>query len=318
MKTKNFQNFMQIVEYIIKYFKWVVLFAVILMALSGVYRVESSEVAVVLRLGGLTGRAAEDRIKKPGLHFAFPFFIDEIIKIPAHMIHEKEITTHYGTGAGLISENIERSGYVITGDNNVALLRAKVIYRIDDAAQYALFCSDAESVIDGIVSGEIIAAVTHMGIDSVLTSGRAEIASKVLKNSQAVLDGLNLGVVVSSVELPDIIPPAATLQYFEEVRSAAVTRETNIQKAKERASAVLLDAQAASRGAKQTAISEQSARLAKVRDELAEFNGLYGQYAANPKIITDGTFRQRAAALLAKAGGSIIVPEGEPPVIILP
>jgi membrane protease subunit HflK len=318
MTGKSFRVFAQILQYIIKYFKLIVLFAVVIIVLSGIYRVESNEVAVVLRFGRLTGTTLEEQTKKPGLHFALPFFIFVIIKIPVHTVHEREITTHYGIGRGLISSNIERNGYILTGDNNIVMIMAKIKYQIEDAAQYILFSSDVGMMLEGIVSGEFTRTVTHMDIDLVLTSGRTELASEILKNSQVIIDELKIGVVIISVELTGIIPPAETVNAFEEVRNAAVAKETGIQQARERAMTQILNAEAAASAAKQTAISEQTIRLTKARDEMAEFNGLYGQYVLNPQIIMTGTFRQRVSAVLAKAGGSIVVPGGGSPVIMLP
>jgi hypothetical protein len=52
---------------------------------------------------------------------------------------------------------------------------------------------------------------------------------------------------------------------------------------------------------------------------MAEFNGLYDQYARNPQIIMSGTFRQRVGAVLTKAGKSIVIPAGaQPPAFLLP
>jgi regulator of protease activity HflC (stomatin/prohibitin superfamily) len=128
-----------------------------------------------------------------------------------------------------------------------------------------------------------------------------------------------LGVSITDVELTGIIPPAETIRYFEAVRDAAVTKQTVIQQALQRSSLQILNAQAQASTAKQAAITEQNAKLIRARDEMAEFYGLYGQYERNPQIIMAGTFRQRAAAIFAKTGASIVVPSGrEAPLIVLP
>jgi len=298
----------QIMEYIIKYFKLTVCFAALLIALSGVYRVESSQTAVVLRFGRLLGDTPEKQIKKPGLHYALPFFIDQVIKIPVYAVQEREITTHY-----------EKNGYVLTGDKNIALIRAKVKYQINDAARYTLFISDAGEMIDGIISGELTRIAARSNIDSILTSGRARLSLDVMRNSQEIVDKLKMGVLVSSVELTEITAPAETIRYFEEVRNASVFKATSLQRAREYASTRILGAQAAAGALKQTAVSEQAARLAKARGEMAEFNGLYDQYARNPQIIMSGAFRRRVGGILQKAGKSVVIPAGaETPTILLP
>ena len=161
MKKQNFEIFTRILNYIIKYFKGIAIAAVILIVLSGIYSVESNEVAVVLRFGRLVGLTAEEQIMKPGLHFALPFFIDEIIKIPVQTVLEKEVLTHFGAG-GLYS-NVQNTGYLLTGDNNIVLIKATVKYRISNAAQYALYNRNSESMIDGIVSGELRSEERRVG-----------------------------------------------------------------------------------------------------------------------------------------------------------
>ncbi|WP_461255759.1 protease modulator HflK [Treponema sp. R80B11-R83G3] len=319
MKNKIFIVFTQIMEYIIKYFKFTVCFAVVLIVLSGIYRVESSQTAIVLRFGKLLGDSSEKQIKKPGLHFAFPFFIDKVIKIPVHTVQEIEVTTHYKPQGNVISSDIDKNGYVLTGDKNVILVKAKIKYQINDEVRYTLFISDAEKIIDGIISGELTCIAAHSDVDSILTSGRAQLSSGVMRNSQNIIDSLRLGIIISGVELTEITAPAETIRYFEEVRNAAIYKSTSYQRAQEYASTRILGAQAAANTLKQTAISQQAEKLTKARGEMAEFYGLYDQYARNPQIIMSGTFRQRVGAVLKKAGKSIVIPAGaEAPTFLLP
>ncbi len=318
MNSRSFDIFSQILKYIIKYFKWVVASAVLLILLSGIYSVDSNEVAVVLRFGRLNGETAEKQIKQPGLYFSMPFFIDEVIKIPVQMVHEKEVITHYGSG-GLVSSNVKNNGYLMTGDNNIVLIKAKIKYKIGNAAQYALYSCDSEKAIDGIVSGELTRAVTQMDIDTVLTSGKAELSSRMAKNSQMILDELNTGIIITNVELTEIIPPEETKYIFEEVINAFVNKETVIQKAREDASITLLKAESDANNYKQNAISKQQYKLVDVHGEIAEFNGVYDQYVKDPQIIINGTFRQRVSGILSRMGATVIVPQdGKPPIIVLP
>jgi membrane protease subunit HflK len=320
MKNKPvFYAFTQVMEYIIRYFKLTVCFAAILIVLSGVYRVESNQAAFVLRFGKLLGDLPEQRIKKPGLHFALPFFIDKVVKIPVYTIQEREIITHYKPAGSLVSVNVDDNGYVLTGDKNIVLIMAKIKYQIDDAVRFSLFSNDAGKMIDGIISEELTCIAAHSQVDSILTSGRAQLSSDVMRNSQRIIDTLKLGILISSVELTEITVPADTIRHFEEVRNAAIFKVTSTQRAQDYAMTRILGAQATARSLKQTAVSEQAARLTKARGEMAEFNGLYDQYARNPQIIVSGTFRQRVGAVLKKAGKSIVVPAGtETPTFFLP
>ncbi|WP_461252395.1 SPFH domain-containing protein, partial [Treponema sp. R8-4-B8] len=143
------------------------------------------------------------------------------------------------------SSDIDKNGYVLTGDKNVILVKAKIKYQINDAVRYTLFINDAEKIIDGIISGELTRIAAHSDVDSILTSGRAQLSSDVMQNSQNIIDSLKLGIIISGVELTEITAPAETIRYFEEVRNAAIYKSTSYQRAQEYASTRILGAQAA-------------------------------------------------------------------------
>ena len=319
MTIRSFKIFSEIINYIIRYFKWVVFFAALLIAASGIYRVQSYEAAIVLRFGRLRGNNPAEQIKKPGLHFALPFFIDEVIKVPIQTMQERDIMTHYIVWGNRILPDVDRNGYLLTGDGNVLLIRAAVLYQIENPLYYAIYQREPQLVIDGVVSGELTRMVNRMDIDSVLTRGRAELSSALLFNSQGLLDELNAGIRIAAIELIGIVPPMETAQYFDDVRSAAVHKETLIQGAQEAASSLLISAQGEARSHTQSASSDQFARLSEAHDNIAEFNGLYDLYLINPSLIMDGIFRERLGAIMARSGGSVILPEGsQPPLILLP
>jgi len=321
MSAKSFESFTQILNHIIRYFKWVVAAAVILALISCIYQVEDSEVAVVLRFGRLVGNTRAEQIKYPGVHLSFPFFIDEIIRIPAYTLLEKEISVHYSED-GVIPADFNQNGYLITGDRNIALIKVKVIYRISDPVQYAFYncrICKPEDTVEGIISGELTRLAVYANIDSILTSGNEKLTIELAESSQAILDELQTGIELTSMELAGITTPSKTRPYFEEVINAFVKKETVTQQAKESASVILLSAETQANDYKQNAVHAQSAGITEAQEEIAEFNGLYEQYIKNKQIITTGIFRQRASAILAKMGGSVIIPEsGSAPVIILP
>lgn len=317
MDKNKYRVFNAALRTVMRYFRIFVIAALALIAVSGIYRVESNEVAVVLRFGSLVGDTYEEQVKEPGLHFALPFIVDEVIKVPVGKVQELTITTHCGSGAA-ISPNIKINGYVITGDSNIVLVKTKVKYTVGDPVAYALYQSDAECLIDGVVSGEVTAIVAGMDVDSVLTSGKAQLASEVMKRSQELLDQLECGVDITNIEFTEVNPPAETKSQFDNVNIAAVQKETAIQTARETASVTLLEAEAKAEALIQEARSKQSELLTRAYNEVAEFDGLFGQYAENPNAVMDGVFRMRVANVLSRMGATVVVPEGGSPTVILP
>ncbi|MDR2174679.1 MAG: FtsH protease activity modulator HflK [Synergistaceae bacterium] len=275
--------------------------AVCLVSLSFLctYKVESDEIAVVLRFGRLTGETPAERIKRPGLHFAFPHVIDEVVKIPVGKVKQVTVATHYANGSA-IDIDINRNGYLITGDSNILLAEAAVKYRIGDPLAYALYHEDAERVIDGTVSGVLQKHVSRLGVDELLTTGKVRLAEDVRRGAQALLDAVKSGVALTNVELTALAPPEEVMSDFNAVIAAAAQKETSIQQADGYRVNTLPAAQSKARQLAENAKSRQNEAIAAARTDTAAFNGLYARYAQNPDVVNEGVFRSRLGALLPK------------------
>jgi membrane protease subunit HflK len=317
MISKNTETFETILNSLIKYSKWIVIVAIILILLSGVVVVQNDEAAVVLRFGKIMGQG-EDQIKGPGLHFTFPYIVDEVIKVPVGKVQEQSIVTHYGEGSW-ISSDIPNSGYILTGDQNIILIKVIAKYRIDDPVQYALYYNEIPQIIDGVISGELNQIVSNMNVDSVLTSGKSEIVSALTRDGQRQFNEIGVGIKITNIELTDVVPPSETVKFFNGVNTAAVEKETRIQQAKQYQSAAIPEAEAKSSTLIKKAQIDQSNLVSIANSEASEFNGLYQQYVTNPKAIMNGAFRVRVAAAMQKMGATIVIPEdGTPPKLFLP
>jgi membrane protease subunit HflK len=287
------------------------------LAVTCIYRVESDEIALVLRFGRLLGANPPERLKTPGLHIAFPHVIDEVIKIPAGKIWQVVVTTHYANGSA-INTNIERNGYLITGDSNIILIEAVVKYRIGDPVNYALYHADAEQLIDGVVSSMLQKHASHIGVDTLLTTGKVQLAEDTRRSAQEVLNVLKSGVVLTNVELTKLTPPEEVMPDFNAVIAASVQKETLIQTANGYRINTLPMAQSQAQHLVESAKARQNEALAAAQADIAAFDGLYARYVQNPRIVEEGVLRNRIDALLSKMR-VVVVRDGElPPRLLLP
>ena len=116
-------------------------------------------VAVVLRFGRLVGDTREEQVHQPGLLLAFPYVIDEVVKVPVGRIPSSTSkggvsvvmiitvfsSTEFSRAASLRKNSytdptyadIESTGYLITGDENILHVDATVKYKITDPVEYA-------------------------------------------------------------------------------------------------------------------------------------------------------------------------------------
>src|ERR1700757_824592 len=72
---------------------WWVAAMVILYAFSGITVVKSDEVAVILRWGRLVGDTPALQEHGPGLLFALPRPVDQVVRVPVKHVWEVRITT---------------------------------------------------------------------------------------------------------------------------------------------------------------------------------------------------------------------------------
>ena len=310
MKKKSIEIFEGFLNSGIRYFKWVLVVAAAVILLTGVYKVDSSEVAVVLRFGAITGDTREDQIKQPGLHFSLPNFIDEVVKIPVERIQELSVGTLYGTGA-TVGNPVENNGYAITGDSNIVRMDVVLKYKISDPVAYALRVNDLSATLNGIITGEMTAMITRTAVDDVLTTEKSALTSQTMKNAQAVIDTTGLGVTLTNIELTIITPPAEAIDAFNKATTASVQKQTLIQQAKDYEESAIPAAEATSKKLVDDANAAQSAAVAKATAVAEEFNGLFQQYTRNPEVIKNGVFRTRVSKVLQQSGATIVTPQAE-------
>lgn len=315
-KTKT--TFEGVFEALIVFLRGILVVSILLILFSGVYKVNSGEVAVVLRLGKIAGNTIEEQIKKPGLHFAFPFVIDKVVKIPVETIQEKSVSTHCNLRSQ-ISPDVRNTGYLITGDHNFVCIDIKVKYRIENPIDYTLNFNDNEQIINGIVSGECTALVAQMMVDPILTTEKELLANNLRKSSQSIFDEIGFGIRIVNIELIFIAPPTETVPYFNKVNISTIAKQTLIKKARDYQLSLVPEKEKEAKAIVEDSKVRQEELLLRAKEEMAQFDGLYEQYSRNPKIIENTIFQTRVSQLLGKSGSVFIVPkEGGSPRIVLP
>ena len=160
--------FEDILRTVSRYFVVIIIAVVAIIACSGIRFIKSGESAIILRFGKIVGDTREEQIHEAGVLFAFPYIIDEVITIPTGSVHELTINTHYTEGE---MTTYDRNGYVITGDNNIAILSASVKYTITDPVAFALAVKDPGYVINAAISNAMINVAANYAVDDILTTG---------------------------------------------------------------------------------------------------------------------------------------------------
>src|SRR5437879_4782486 len=112
--------------------------------LSGVFTVKPNQVAVKLRFGKAVGAG---QLLKPGLHWKFPYPIDDVVYVPVGETHTVTSTAGWYAQTeeeafrgqkpqplGMLRAGVD--GYTLAGDGDIIHARATLTYRISDPSSY--------------------------------------------------------------------------------------------------------------------------------------------------------------------------------------
>ncbi len=314
MKKKK-TLFADILGTLTKYFIILVVVVVICIALSGLKIVDSGNVAVILRFGEIVGDSYEEQVHKPGLLLAFPYIIDEVVMIPTDSVIEQLVTTHYTDGNIMSGSS---GGYVITGDQNIAVISASVKYVISDPVSYALHVADVSSIINASVSNAMITEAATLGVDSLLTDGKDDFNSSVLNTAAAKLKAADIGVTISTLELTQVSMPAEVKGIYEQVNSSTVQAATMLQEAAQYRTKVIASANTSANNEIASAKVTLAEKSANANSELYEFWGVLEEYEANPEVVKARIYSDKLTSFLKRLAYVRVVEDGEMKIFLKP
>lgn len=315
MSKKSNENavFTDILSSLSKYFIAAVIIMLLVICFSGVRFVKSGNVALILRFGNLVGDTKEEQIHEPGLLLAFPYIIDEVIMVPTESVIEQKVTTHYTEG---YMRDLKSNGYVITGDQNIAVISATVKYKVTDPVLYALNVGDMEAMVNGSVSNAMVETAAAMPVDDILTSGKEQFTESTIKKAQDKLDIAQTGVTINNLELTKVSMPKEVVAIYEEVNAASVQASTILENAYTYRDTTLPAAEAEANKLVSDANSTYSSSVSTANQDLAEFWGLLEEFKVNKQVVKTRVYNSKISDAISKIGTVKIVPEGESKIFI--
>src|ERR1017187_5192814 len=269
---------------------------------SGLFTVRQQEKAVILRFGKPVG---EDQkiLLGAGLHWSFPYPIDEVVKIPITeiqnvdstvgwyaMTHEQEVlykTTGIEPPAGL-SLNPAVDGYVITADRNIIHTRATLNYHIADPMRYVFKFTNAANTVQNALNNALLYTAARFNEDDVLQR-----VSDLTEREQ-------LGIVIDNCQVQSIAPRQLR-DVFNLVTTARENRNKLLNDAHSYESQVLIQAGAQATSITNAAAADRARFVESITAEAKRFNDLLPKYESNPNLFAQQTFLQTVGQVLTNA-----------------
>jgi membrane protease subunit HflK len=265
---------------------------VILFICSGVFTVPSQQRAIILRFGKPVG-SGEKMLLEPGLHWSFPYPIDEKIFIPLGQQTVRSTVGWYATSAdgepvnpGASSLNPAAEGYTITADANIVHVRATVNYRITDPVKYALNFVTGSSAVQSALDNAIVFVSARTRVDDALFRERMRFQENIEARFRELAEQQGIGVtLVSSVV--DVVPPLGVKDKFDAVNSAVAQRGQAIEKAGGEANQIVHSARSEATNLVNAARSDATRMLETLKADVQTFLDQLQYYTNNPALFTE-------------------------------
>jgi membrane protease subunit HflK len=277
---------------------------------SSFYTVQPEERAVVKRFGKVVS------INDPGLHFKLPFGIDAVQKVATERVMKQEFGFRT---AG--SDDGERSSYstqdfpdeslMLSGDLNIIDVEWVVQYRISDPEKYLYNQRDPDRTLRDISESVMRRVVGNRLGSEVLTTARVAIATRARDEIQKAMTQYDNGIHVVTVELQDVVPPAAVKPAFNEVNEARQERERMINEATKQANQEIPKAKGEANRALSEAQGYATERVNQAKGETARFNAILVEYKSAPEVTRTRMYLEALNAVLPNVGSVLVVQDGQ-------
>ncbi|WP_394522469.1 FtsH protease activity modulator HflK [Lacrimispora sp. JR3] len=264
----------------------VLIVAIPVIGFGSLYNIQEQEQAVVTTLGKAR------TVAEPGLHFKIPF-VQSVKKVN---------TTIQGFAIGYDpndNESKEEDSLMITKDYNFVNVDFFVEYKVADPVRAVYESEDPLKVLQSITKSCIRTVIGSYDVDSVLTTGKNEIQSKIKQMIMEKLEGHDIGLTVVNVTIQDSEPPTKeVMEAFKAVETAKQGKETAINNANKYRNEKLPEATAQTDKILQEAESTKAKRINEANAEVAKFNAMYIEYQKNPEVTKKRMFYETMEKVL--------------------
>jgi modulator of FtsH protease HflK len=273
--------------------------------LSGLTIVQPDEVGVVRRFGAVQLEPWE-----PGLHWGLPWGIDRVDRIKPN--HARTLSVGASSPlAPLLRAPDSMADDFLTGDLNLVTAECLVQYRARDPVAYLFRTPDVESSLAALSRWSLVFALAERGIDELLTTGRAEVATRLAGSIQTLADQQGLGVSIMAVRLGRLVPPAAVAPAFVDAARARSDRRQAVTRALEYRDRIQSLAQGQAREITDAALGRFDRIVQPARGEAERFSRVLAEARKSSGSYERRLFLETVAELLPRFRRTVVVAPGQ-------
>lgn len=301
----------------------IVIAALIIWALSGLFTVSPSEQGVVLRFGKHVRTTGE------GLHYHLPYPIETVITPNVTENRRLEIGMRLETPAARTTvgvREVPQESLMLTGDENIVDVNFTVVWQIKPgnpntdtpggAADYLFNIQSPETTIQAIAESAMREVIGRSELQPVLTQGRQGIERQVHDLMQRTLDGYRAGILVVQVQMQGANPPSQVIDAFRDVQAARADQERLQNEAQAYANRVVPEARGDAARVTQAAEGYKERVINEARGAADRFNSIYAEYAKAPEVTRERMFLETMERVFAGTDKIILDQNGGGPGVV--
>ncbi len=262
---------------------------------SGVYRVNSDELGVVLRFGQYS------RTTAPGLNYRLPMPIESVIIPSVTTVNTVEIGNRAGaannpgirvakySAASDAVENIsleQTEGLMLTGDRNIVDIDFTVQWKIDAGSpeKFLFNMRNPEGNVKTVAESAMREVIGRNKLDDVLTGAQSQIAEDARNLMQQMFDEYDAGIEILAVNLsrPDV--PQPVIGEFQDVKRAEQDKQTAESVAEGYRNEIIPRAKGDAAKMIQDAEAYKSKVIADATGNASRFKQIYTEYAQAKEV----------------------------------
>ena len=253
---------------------------------NSTYEVKEQEQAVLLTMGKAS------TVSDSGLHFKIPF-IQSVKKVDTTI---QGIAIGYDINTG---ESIEEESLMITSDYNFVNVDFFIEYKVSDPIKAVYASENPVAILKNISQSCIRTVIGSYNVDSVLTTGKYEIQSKIKEMIDTRLEKDDIGISLINITIQDAEPPTKeVMEAFKAVETAKQGKETALNNANKYRNEKIPAAEAEVDKILQKAEAEKQERINEATGQVERFNKMYEEYKKFPEVTKERMFYETMEEVL--------------------
>lgn len=266
---------------------------------SGFFQVGPQEKAVILRFGKPVGEG-ERMLLGPGLHWSFPYPIDEVVRIPITQIQ----TVTSDNGWWFTTPEMELSGQeipagpslnpaidgcLLTADTNIVHVRVTLQYHVTDPLQYIFNLANASNAVQNALDNSLLYCAAKFKADDILINDVAGFQDAVQGRLSDLIDQEKLGIAIDQSPV-EAKAPRQLADVFAQVTEARQQRSEMLNEAHNYENQMTNNAIAQAATIINVAQSEKTRYVDSLNADAKRFNDLLPKYELDPSLYVQQTF----------------------------